>query len=68
MIFCVLQDEFQCELNIREAGDIVGSGLDPSTWAQSILEPAGLDLVQLPSANSMEETECRQTDSMAAKL
>ena len=38
------------------------------TWALSVLEPAGLYLIKLPSADDVQEAKGLQTDVMAAKL
>ena len=40
----------------------MGSDLDLSTWAQSVLEPAGFDLTEFPSANDVERSDSTATE------
>ena len=44
-------------LYIRETGGIMGSDLGTSTWVQSILEPAGLYLIELSSTDVVQEAK-----------
>ena len=46
----------------------MGSDLGPSTWAQSVLEPARLDIGEFPSTDDVDKTESLQTDAMATIL
>jgi hypothetical protein len=68
VVLCVLQDKLHDQLYVRETGGIMGSDLGTSTWAQSVLEPAGLDVIELPSTDVVQEAKGLQTDPMAAQL
>ena len=65
MVLGVLQDKLYDQLYVRDTGGIMGSDLGTLTWAQSVLEPAGLDF---PSADVVQEAKGLQTDLMAAQL
>ena len=57
VVLCVLQDKLHDQLYVRETGGIMGSDLGTSTWAQSVLEPAGLDVIELPSTDVVQEAK-----------
>ena len=68
MVLSILHDELHEKLDVCEAGGVVGADIGPLTWAESILKPAGLDLIELPAADRMQEAESLEADSMASKL